>query len=100
MAEEIFYHKQIEDNTDIIEMRIWKVPKSKEYPEGIRYSLVYIRHGKRLVGYDNFGGHSKDGNFHHKHIKNKIIHYDFKDEWKLIEDFNEDVEKIRKGAIQ
>jgi len=27
------------------------------------------------------------------------VPYDFVDEWKLIEDFNEEVEKIKKGVV-
>lgn len=81
-------------------MKIIRVPKSDKNPEGISYSLVYIRNGKRLLGYDNFEGHEKEGNIHHKHIKDRIIPYEFRDEWKLIEDFNNDVEKIKSGVIQ
>lgn len=51
--EEIFHHKHTEENGDIIEMKISKVPTSKQNPEGITYSLVCIRKGKRLIGYSN-----------------------------------------------
>ena len=52
------------------------------------------------MGYDNFEGHLKEGNSHHKHIKDQVIPYQFVDEWKLIADFNEDIEKIKRGTIQ
>ena len=100
MAEEILTHKYTENNGDIIEIKILKVKKSKQTPEGISYSLVYIRDGKRLIGYDNSKGHIFEGKTHHKHIKNRIIPYDYIDEWKLIEDFNEDIEQINRGTIQ
>ncbi len=48
---------------EIVEIKIWKVPRSEEYPEGFKYSLVYVRKGKRVLGYDNYQGHG-----HHKHI--------------------------------
>jgi len=99
MAEEIFIHKHVEDNGDIIEMHILKVPKTPMRLEGINYSLVYIRKGKRLVGYDNFEGHGEKLR-HHRHVKYHVEPYTFVDEWKLIEDFMEDVEKVRQGVIR
>ena len=45
-------------------MKVWKVPKSKDFPDGVKYSFVYIHNGKRVLGYDN-----ERGKGHHKHIK-------------------------------
>lgn len=100
MVEEIFSHKHVEENGNIIEMRILKVDSTQKNKEGICYSLVYIHNGERIVGFDNFEGHEMQGNNHHKHIKGKISSYDFVDEWKLIEDFNNEVEKIKRGIVQ
>ena len=86
---EIFSHKQILDNGDILDMKIEQVVKTEQYPEGVRYSLSYIREGKTVLRYDNHAGHP-----HHKHIGNKRIPYEFQDEWKLIEDFMEDLKKL------
>lgn len=72
MSGEIISHKHIEENGDIVEMHMWELPPSPENPEGISYSLVYIREGKRLIGYDNFEGHVQIGR-HHKHIKERTI---------------------------
>ncbi len=99
MVDEIFKHKEVQSNGEIIEYRILRVPCSPQNPEGFSYSCVYIRKGERLVGYDNFEGHEKSGMRHHKHIKGRIIPYDYVDEWKLIQDFNDDVEKIERGII-
>lgn len=99
MAEEIFIHRQVLAEGDIIDMKIFRVPKTATNPEGVSYSVAYIKEGKRLVGYDNNEGHGRDL-FHHKHVKERIIAYAFIDEWKLIEDFMEDIEKIERGAIK
>ena len=53
-AELIFYRKNIEPNGDIVEIRIWKVSHSKRAPSGVKYSLVYIREGKRIRYLWNF----------------------------------------------
>jgi hypothetical protein len=90
----IFYRKNIERNGDIVEMRIWKVPSSKRMPSGLKYSLVYISEGKRIIGYDN-----AEGKGHHRHYKNKEFAYDFQNVDNLIQDFYEDVDKVRRGEL-
>lgn len=84
----------MESNGDLVEMKIWQVPQSKDKPLGYKYSLVYIRGGKRIVGYDN-----GEGKGDHKHYRNKQYPYEFKGMEVLIEDFYRDVEKIKKGEI-
>ena len=91
----IFEFKQKKPDGDVIEIRVWKVDISKQHPEGIRYSMVYISNGKRLVGYDNYHGKG-----HHRHICGREEPYAFVDEWKTIEDFTANMEKIRSGVIK
>jgi hypothetical protein len=55
-AELIFHRRNVESNGDIVEMKMWRVPVSKERPQGVKYSLVYIKGGERIVGYDNAEG--------------------------------------------
>ncbi len=98
-GEEIIGYKFEKDNGDVVQARITKVPISVRFPEGVKYSCVYIRNGKRLIGYDNSEG-GQQGPNHHKHIKERVVPYKFIDIWRLLEDFNEDLEKIERGAIQ
>ena len=95
----VFNYKHVDENGDITEAKVWKVPISESNPEGISYSMVYIRKGKRIIGYDN-EGHGKPGSHHHKHINERIIPYNFVDEWKLAEDFAEDIERIKRGVLK
>jgi hypothetical protein len=90
----IFYRKNIEPNGDIVEMRIWRIPSPKRLPSGLKYSLVYIRGGQRIIGYDN-----AEGKGHHRHYGRKEFSYDFRDVDNLIKDFYEDVEKVRRGEL-
>ena len=92
MVEELFRHKQEQDDT-IIDIRIFRVPPSATQVEGVSYSLVYVVKGIRVVGYDNFEGHRRHGSTHHRHIDGKIIPYTFVDYWQLIEDFMNDVDQ-------
>ena len=90
----LFYRKNIEPNGDVVEMKIWQVPHSKDKPYGLKYSLVYVREGRRIIGYDN-----AEGKGDHRHYRNKEYPYHFRGVDALIEDFYSDVEKARRGDI-
>ena len=72
---------------NIVEMKIWSVPVSEHTPYGVKYSMVYVVDGDRVVGYDN-----ERGKGDHKHIDGRQENYQFKDADVLIEDFASDVE--------
>ena len=71
----------------VVEFKVWQVPKSKNYPEGVKYSFFAAHSGKVLVGYDN---HSPKG--HHRHFDEEEGSYDFEGFEKLREDFKKDLE--------
>ena len=97
MSDDIDY-KYPEPNGDLVEMRVHEVPKSSSHPEGLRYSLVCIRNGKRIIGYDDADRGTGISN-NHRHIGKRITPYNFTDKWKLLEDFAEDLDKIKRGII-
>lgn len=76
----VFEHRQKLPDGDLIEIRLWEVEPSEEHPEGIRYSLIYVRNNKRLIGYDNYHGKG-----HHRHIHDREEAYEFAGKWKVIE---------------
>ena len=82
----LFYRKQIQSEKELIEMKVWEVPRSRHYPEGIKYSLVYIREGQRAVGYDN-----AEGKGHHRHCGRDQQEYAFEGVDILVRDFYLDV---------
>jgi hypothetical protein len=88
----VFYRKNILKNGDTVEMKIWQVPYSKDKPHGLKYSLVYIRKGERLVGYDN-----AEKKADHKHFREMEIPYKFKDMDRLILDFYSDIQGLIEG---
>ncbi len=49
-AELVFHEKVVEGDNSIVEAKIWSVSVSTDKPHGYKYSLVYIRGGKRVVG--------------------------------------------------
>ncbi len=76
----------------IIEMVVWRVPDPVLPSEhAFKYRLVFVRNGKRLVGYDN-----ERGKGDHRHIGKTEMPYTFKDENRLLEDFWQDVMEATK----
>ncbi|MHB9142587.1 MAG: toxin-antitoxin system TumE family protein [Paludibacter sp.] len=96
MEDIIFEHKQL-DNGFLVDIKIINVKKDQYYPEGIKYSLVVIdrRTGKRLLGFDNC---EKKG--YHIHRLKRELKYNFTDEWKLIEDFYKEYEKLKRRLLR
>lgn len=82
----IIHDKQVDEHGNTTEIRLWRVPVDDERKHGIKYSLVYISQGQRIVGYDNERG--KDD---HKHIEGIELSYRFTDLRKLKVDFFDDV---------
>ena len=70
----------------VVEFKVWKVPKSANYPEGVKYSFFAVRSGTVLVGYDN---HRPKG--HHRHFAGEERPYDFGGFDKLRRDFATDL---------
>lgn len=90
MAILIYYDKHKTPEEDIIEINIWKVEKSKEFPYGIKYRLVYTHKNIRILGYDN-----ERAKGDHKHYLNIEKNYKFVNVNKLLDDFENDVKKIK-----
>jgi hypothetical protein len=80
-----------DETGDIVERKVWEVCRNADYPEGIKYSVVFIHEGKRIVGYDN---HEQKG--HHKHIEDKEIKTAFISFNSLLKDFYDDLKAARK----
>ena len=87
----VHHSKDIDDRGNIVEMKIWQVPVSKDKPHGFKYSLVYINGGKRMVGYDN-----GEGKGDHRHFHGKEYPYLFTSVKKLFEDFKKDIKRSEK----
>lgn len=85
----LFHEKVVKENGAIIEVKIWKVPLSKGNPEGLKYSLVYIVGGERIIGYDN-----SEGKGHHRHYRDKETAYRFTSVDRLFSDFAKDIEEV------
>ena len=89
---ELLYREKRAYAGGFIEMVVWRVPAPvppSAHP--YKYRLVYVREGKRLVGYDNERG--KGG---HRHIGKVETPYLFIDEARLLEDFWHDVKEATK----
>lgn len=88
----VYHNKELQDNGDIVEIKIWEVPVTPDKPHGFKYSLVFIHKNKRVIGYDNA---EQKGD--HRHIGNRESEYKFKSISKLFEDFKKDMDKFIRG---
>lgn len=93
MQARLIRHNKFNDELgNIVEIKLWDVPKSKDKPHGYKYSLVYIVGDKRVIGYDN-GEQQED----HRHYGDTIKPYRFNNLRQLIKDFFEDVNRYKEG---
>ena len=89
MAACLLFHKKQRYRNGIVEMVIWQLPQADtERPHGLKYRLVYVREGKRVVGYDN-----ERGKGDHKHIAGQELPYRFNSVRDLVRDFWADVRR-------
>ena len=89
-----FHVKNVDARGNIVEMKIWQVKPTEDKPRGLKYSLVYIENGQRIVGYDN-----AEGKGDHKHYFDREFAYSFKSVDKLISDFLKDAKKAERGEL-
>ena len=72
----------------IVEINIWKIPKSFHYESGRRFSLFLIADGRPVIGIDN---HQPKGP--HLHLGDEEVSYNYLDDDLLIQDFWDFVRK-------
>jgi len=72
----------------IFEMVVWRVPKSKEYPEGMKYRAWLSESGTTIFGFDN---HKPKGP--HLHIREIEVGYLFRGFDDLLADIQAMIEK-------
>jgi hypothetical protein len=90
MKAKLVFHTKTVKGDEIVEVKIWQMQKSLDRPHGVKFSVVYIKGGKRMLGYDN-----AELKGYHRHYLGVEEPYEFVDIWKLIEDFQRDLERIR-----
>lgn len=85
----MLFHKKQRYRDSIVETVIWQLPQAdNERPHGLKYRLVYVRDGKRIVGYDN-----ERGKGDHKHIAGQELPYHFNSVRDLVHDFWADIRR-------
>jgi len=65
-----------------VELKVWEVPRSAEYPVGRKFSLFLVAQGKVLIGVDN---HKPKGPHLHLGAEQRPFHY--MDEGQLLKAF-------------
>ena len=94
-ARQIIRDRRVFEDGCLIEIVIWQL--SEPVPptdHSFKYRLFYGRKGERIVGYDN-----ERGKGDHRHYGGIEEPYTFSTIKQLLDDFERDVVKLRKGAI-
>lgn len=87
LASLIFHSKRIYDDGGVVELKIWALPRPvASSAHRLKYSLLFGRNGRRLVGYDN-----ERGKGDHRHIGDFEEPYAFTTLDALVADFHRDV---------
>ncbi|MBT3465129.1 hypothetical protein HOD20_05000 [archaeon] len=79
----------ITEKNNLIEITAWKINKSINYPEGIKYSFTFVHDEKRTIAFDNYNNEG-----HHMHFLNKKEKYKFVSLEKTMEIFFNKVEEF------
>ena len=78
----LFEDRTVYPDGAILEMRIWRLPeRDAERPLGLKYSLFYVRHGRRVIGYDN-----ERGKGDHRHYGSREEPYEFSTAERMVAD--------------
>ena len=76
-------------------MVAWQVPVSEDFPQGLQYSFQYMdADGETLLRYDNAPYHLAVGRYHRHPSEGDITTLEFTGLSDLIEDFQNEVNKI------
>ena len=88
-------HKFTFKDGSLFEIRLWQVPKPvPPSTHGLKYRMVYVVKGERVIGYDN-----ERGKGDHRHLHGVEMPYEFVSIEKLLADFRADIEAERGGPI-
>src|SRR6185437_8831440 len=92
-AELLLHRKRYYGDGGILEMKLWRVPRSvRGSGHLLKYSLFYGEVGRRLIGYDNEAGKGD-----HRHYGDREEAYPFSTVRQLMTDFLADVRRVRGG---
>lgn len=93
-AELVYHEKRYFSDGSFQEIKIWRVPQSKDKPHGLRYSFAYVVNDERVVGYDNY-----EYKADHRHYKGVEYLYRFQGLERLWQDFNNDIKRFREEDL-
>ena len=78
------------------EIRLYEVPRSRTYPDGVKYScyLGDLDTGEKIIGYDIHTGKGP-----HRHVRGRETRYAFRGLETLLDDFAKDIHAVLEGRL-
>lgn len=95
MSAHLIFHQKITINhrdemrRGLFEMVVYRILRSKDYPQGIKYRAWFSEEGKTIFGFDN---HQPKGP--HLHIGDQEIGYHYRGVDELMKDIKAMIEKV------
>lgn len=84
--------KSVEDDGAITQMIVWQLPRPvPPCLHDMKYRLVYVVNGERVVGFDN-----ERGKGNHAHVAGQELAYEFVNLDQLVEDFLAAIEHYKR----
>lgn len=95
-ARRLFHVKDYLSGGLLREIRIYEVPMSRTYPDGVKYScyLGDPETGQKIIGYDIHPGKG-----HHRHVRGQETRYEFQGLETLLDDFARDIQAVLRGKL-
>ncbi|WP_129116597.1 toxin-antitoxin system TumE family protein [Halegenticoccus tardaugens] len=95
MATKVLDETREFDNGARYDLRPWQVPKSAEFPEGLKYSLQYVEpNGTPRLRYDNYHPDPDLGR-HHRHTPTEDTSIEYEGLRAHVRRFQQEVYEIR-----
>ena len=102
MAKLIIHEARRLNETEIIDVKLWEVPVTKDDPDGVTYSINYRLFDKNkgkwrsLIRYDNAHRYKNHKSKHRRHVGNNVKEIEFKDLDTLYHDMLRLIQKFKK----
>lgn len=92
MARQVINERKILGKNEFAHIKAFEVPVSEFFPEGIKYSMSFVKGGKCVLRYDN-----EKTKGHHRHFNEREYPLRFTDLQTLKMDFLNEVDRHRRG---
>lgn len=86
----VVHEKWVTNEGDLVEIKVWDVERSESFPDGVKYSMVFVHGDERVLCYDN-----ERGKGHHEHRFGRERPFEYKGLEHLLGKFEKAIDDLR-----